>query len=214
MPQPCYCTGGAISGRTALRTSLEVKMNFRKSFGSPLLFAAAMVILWMVCFKVGSGCSTKGLANSSEDLFKNEVKGEISKLSAVLLEPVTKNDVKAINAALDRFTLEAEKKGKPVRFGIGVLDRDKSAIAGKYIIGTFQEQDFSKYKYAVNAFKQKKIVQDRLYFQNQSEFWVVCAPLISRGLVVGAMVLGFDPKDVEKRYRLTTDQFLALDFNK
>jgi hypothetical protein len=189
-------------------------MNFRTFPVWRLSFTGAMVILCLVSFHLWGGSSTEGLANDSETLFKNEVKGAIHKLSSVLLDPVAKTDGKAINAALDQISSEAEKDRKLLRFGIGILDRNKIAIAGKYIVGTFQEQDFSKYKYAINAFKQKKIIQDRLYFQDRSELWIVCAPLVLEGQVVGALVLGFDPKDAEKKYRLTTDQFLALDFNK
>lgn len=88
------------------------------------------------------------------------------------------------------------------------------AIAGRYVVGTFNKDDFSRYRFVKNAFKQKKILQDRLYLQDRSELWIVCVPLVRQKDIVGAIVLGFNPIEVQKDYGLNTKQFLALDLNK
>jgi hypothetical protein len=88
------------------------------------------------------------------------------------------------------------------------------AIAGNYVLGTFRKDDFSGYQFVKKAFRQKKIIQDRLYFQNRSELWIVCVPLVQQKEIVGALVLGFNPTEVGKDYGLSIKQFLALDLNK
>ncbi len=162
-----------------------------------------------------SGFFTKvTYASQSNPTLKEEVKIAIQKLSMSLIEPISKNDIDAIQAMLDQIISDAEKEGKPIRFGIGILDKNGVAVTGRYFVGTFSKEDFSKYKFVRKAFKKRKIIQDRLYFQDCSELLIVCAPLVQRKSVVGALVLGFNPTEVEKDYGLNTEQFLALDFNK
>jgi hypothetical protein len=152
--------------------------------------------------------------NPSAQAFKEEVKGTINQLSLSLIDPLSKNDGKVLQSALNNVFSEAEKKGKPIRFGIGILDREGLAIAGRYVVGTFKEEDFSRYHFLTKAFKQKKIMLDRLFFQDQSELLIVCVPLVQKRVVIGALVLGFGPSDVRRDYGLTTEQFMALNFNK
>jgi len=153
-------------------------------------------------------------AKPSAQAFKEEVKGTIKKLSLSLIDPLSKNEGKVLQEALNNVVSEAEREGKPIRFGIGVLDREGLAIAGRYIVGAFKEEDFSRYNFLTKAFKQKKIILDRLFFQDQSELLIVCVPLVQKREVIGALVLGFDPSAVKRDYGLTTEQFMALNFNK
>ena len=153
-------------------------------------------------------------AKPSAQAFKEEVKGMIKKLSLSLIDPLSKNEGKVLQEALNNVVSEAEREGKPIRFGIGVLDREGLAIAGRYIVGAFKEEDFSRYNFLTKAFKQKKIILDRLFFQDQSELLIVCVPLVQKRVVIGALVLGFGPSDVRRDYGLTTEQFMAINFNK
>lgn len=179
----------------------------------------SMLPLWFfiffVLFSNFSGfCAGVANADPSTLAFQDEVKRAIKKMVGPMMGPVTKKDNNAIQATLDKIILDAEKEGKPVRFGIGILDMEGLAVAGRYIVGTFKMDDFSKYNYVAKAFKQRKIVQDRLYFQGGSEFLIICVPLVRQKEVVGAIVFGVDPSQIKKDYGLTTEQFMALDFNK
>ena len=153
-------------------------------------------------------------ANQSISSFKENVKSAIRTLSVSLMDAVSKNNTGDIQIKIDRIVSDAEKEGKPIQFGIGVLDRNGVAVAGKYVVGTFKKDDFSRYQFVKKAFKKKKIIQDRLYFQDHSELWIVCVPLAQQKGIVGAIVLGFDPTEVNKDYGLNIKQFLALDLNK
>jgi len=180
-----------------------------------------LFFFWMVMFMLGFILS--GLLGSLNEVawadqplssFKEEVKKAIKKLSTSLMDPISKNNIGAVQEELNKIISDAEKEGKPLRYGIGVLDKNGIAVTGRYIIGIFKEEDFSKYKFVRKAFKHKKIVQDRLYLQDSSELLIICAPLVQRKNVVGAVVLGFNPAEVKKDYALDTKQFLTLDFNK
>jgi hypothetical protein len=179
----------------------------------------SMLPLWFFIFFVlvsnfSGFCGGVANADPSALTFKEEVKRVIKKMVGPMMGPLLNGDNNAIQATLDKIILDAEKEGKPVHFGIGILNLDGLAVAGRYIVGTFKMDDFSKYNYVAKAFKQRKIVQDRLYFQGGSEFLIICVPLVRQKEVVGAIVFGVDPSQTKKDYGLTTDQFMALDFNK
>lgn len=178
------------------------------------LLLVGMFMLWLILLEFSGFFTEVTYANQSSPIFKEEVRATIKKLSVSLMDPVSKNDIDAIEAILDQIISDAEKEGKPIRFGIGILDRNGAAVTGRDIFGTFRKEDFSKYKFVRKAFKRRKIIQDRLYFQDYSELLIVCAPLVQQKRVVGALVLGFKPTEVKKDYDLDTEQFLALDFNK
>jgi len=171
-------------------------------------------MLWHILLELSGFFTEVTYASQSTPTFKEEVKIAIKNFSVSLMDPVSKNDIDAIQTMLNKIISDAEKEGKPIHFGIGILDKNGVAITGRYILGTFREEDFSKYKFVRKAFKQRKIIQDRLYFQDRSELLIICAPLVQQKNVVGAIILGFNPTEVKKDYGLNTEQFLALDFNK
>lgn len=180
-----------------------------KRYRNYLLFFIEIVFLLIFSLQLFGEAS----AEESTRTFKETVKEAIKKLSPTFIDPLSKDDANAANAALAKIVSDGKQRSGP-NFGIGVLDRNGIAVAGKYITGVFKKENFSKYNFVIKAFNKKKIVQDRLYFQDRSEFYVVCAPLVSQGQLVGALVLGFTSSEVNEKYRLTTEQFMALNFNK
>jgi hypothetical protein len=188
--------------------------RFQTSAARSFLFRFCFFIFGFALLHFSGFCAGVASADPSALTFKEEVKRVIKKMVGPMTGPVLNGDNNAIQATLDKIILDAEKEGKPVRFGIGILDGRGLAVAGRYIVGTFKTDDFSKYNYVAKAFKQRKIVQDRLYFQGGSELLIICVPLVRQKEVVGAIVIGVDPPQIEKDYGLTTEQFMALDFNK
>jgi hypothetical protein len=65
---------------------------------------------------------------------KEEVKEAIQKLPMSLMDSVSKNDINAIQTTLNKIISDAEKEGKPIRFGIGILDRNGVAVTGRHIV--------------------------------------------------------------------------------
>jgi len=197
-----------------IKGKYQENRNFDISWIRLFLLPAGMFLVWVLLSGASGFFSAVTHASPSAPPFKEEVKIAIKKLSASLMESVSKNDIDAIQAMLNQIILDAEKEGNPIRFGIGILDRNGVAVTGRYIVGTFRKEDFSKYKFVKKAFKKRKIVQNRLYFQDYSELLILCAPLVQQKTVVGALILGFNPTEVKKDYGLNTEQFLAIDFNK
>ena len=173
-----------------------------------------MLVLWFVLLGFPLFATEVADASQSVSSFKEEAKSTIKTLSLCLIDPLSKNDIDTIETSVNETFLEADKKGKPIHFGIGVLDRNGMAVAGGYIVGAFKGEDFSKYEFVRKAFKRKKIIQNRVYFQDRSELLIICAPLVRQKKIIGAIVLGFNPTQVKEDYGLSTEQFLALDFNK
>jgi hypothetical protein len=188
--------------------------GFRIPAGRRSMLPLGVFIFFVLFSNFSVFCAGAASADPSALTFKEEVKRVIQKMVGPMMGPILNEDNNAIQATLDKIISDAEKEGKPVRFGIGILDMKGLAVAGRYIVGTFKMDDFSKYNYVAKAFKQRKIVQDRLYFQGGSEFLIICVPLVRQKEVVGAIVLGVDPPQIEKDYGLTTEQFMTLDFNK
>lgn len=171
-------------------------------------------MFWFILLGLSTFVTEVAYASQPVSSFKEEVKIAIKTLSVSLMDPVSKNNIGDIRVTIDKIISDAEKEGKPIRFGVGILDRKGVAVVGRSVVGIFGEEDFSKYKFVRKAFKKKKIIQERLYFQDHSELLIVCVPLVQQKNVVGAIVLGFNPDEVKKDYGVTTEQFLALDFNK
>jgi hypothetical protein len=196
---------------------MEGKYQQNRDFGisgnNLFPLSLGMFMLWFILLGLSRFFTEVTYASQSNPTLKEEVKVAIQKLSMSLMDPVSKNDIDAIQTTLNKIISDAEKEEKPIRFGIGILDRNGVAVTGRYIVGTFRKEDFSKYKFVRKAFKKRKIIQDRLYFQDRSELLIVCAPLVQQKSVVGALVLGFNPTGVKRDYGLNIEQFLALDFN-
>ena len=187
-------------------------LGFSKIRSSFLLLG--MLILWCVLLGFSPFVTEVTDASQSVFSFKEEAKRAIKTLTACLMDPVSKKNISDIQAGMDKIISEAEKEGKPICFGIGILDKNAVTVAGRYVVGIFREEDFSKYDFVKKAFKKKKIVQERLYLQDHSELLIICVPLVQQKKIIGAIVLGFNPTEVKKDYGLNIEQFLALDFNK
>ncbi len=187
-------------------------LGFSKIRSSFLLLG--MLILWFVLLGFSPFVTEVTDASQSVSSFKEEAKRAIKTLTACLMDPVSKKNISDIQAGMDKIISDAEKEGKPICFGIGILDKNAVTVAGRYVVGIFREEDFSKYDFVKKAFKKKKIVQERLYFQDHSELLIICVPLVQQKKIIGAIVLGFNPTEVKKDYGLNIEQFLALDFNK
>ena len=187
-------------------------LGFSKIRSSFLLLG--MLILWFVLLGFSPFVTEVTDASQSVFSFKEEAKRAIKTLTACLMDPVSKKNISDIQAGMDKMISDAEKEGKPICFGIGTLDKNAVTVAGRYVVGIFREEDFSKYDFVKKAFKKKKIVQERLYLQDHSELLIICVPLVQQKKIIGAIVLGFNPTEVKKDYGLNIEQFLALDFNK
>lgn len=145
--------------------------------------------------------------------FKHEIKTCLANLSAALMKPVAKKDVAAINAALAKVESPAVKLCSLCPFQIGVLDQLGDALATYPPKSGNNGRNYSKYDLITKAIKSKKIQQQRFFLQNGSELYLICAPLVREGNVIGLVVIAVNSEDAAKRWGLTEKEFLGLDFN-
>jgi hypothetical protein len=177
------------------------------------------IVIWTALFLccttiVLCGCGSKEAPLSKAALtFKQEIKGGLKKLSPALAEPVAKDDVQALNAVLKDNYIKAEKAGKPLAFQILILDRHGVTLTS-YPTEKAGVKRFSDYQVIKKTLGESKIVQERFYLPDGGKFFAICAPLVSNGKVVGALAMGFEPKELSQKWGVSEQEFMAIDFNK
>ena len=183
---------------------LMSKLASRASFW--ILLGLAALLVW--------GCQAKPLSPGAAN-FKHEIKHCLNDLSAALQEPVARRDVAAINAALNKVESPALKLCRMCPFQIGILDRCGQALATyPPRPGGTQGKNYSSYFLVSKALNSKKIQQQRFYLQNGNQLYIICAPILKNGNVIGLVALAINSTDAANRWGITDKEFLALDFNK
>jgi hypothetical protein len=188
-----------------------MKLIFLRKFRSKdyiwLVLAAAALLF--------CGCQAKPAPlSSAAATFKHEIKTCLTNLSTALLEPVAKKDVPAINAALERVESPAVKLCRLCPFQVGVLNQSGEALAIYPPKGGNNAKNYSNYGLMTKVIKSKKILQQQFYLQDGSALYLMCAPLVHEGKLIGLVVIAVNSEDATKRWGLTEKEFLALDFNK
>ena len=127
----------------------------------------------------------------------------------------------AIQKNIDQQFTQALAQGKPLYYDLAVLDKqvtilgwrspDPSDLSQTY--QGFVGQNYSKFQKMDPVFKDEHIAAFEVFTQYGPGYGI-CAPLLSDSKLVGALCLGFDYNLVTKRYGLSKDKLLAIDFNK
>ena len=145
--------------------------------------------------------------------FKQELKSCFDNLGVTLMEPVAKNDLAGIRAALEKVESPAVKLCRLCPFEIGVLDPSGETLAAYPVKGDGKGKNYSKYELVIKAIKSKKIQQQRFFLPDGSVLYLVCAPLIREDTLVGLVAIAISSVEAEKRWGLQEKEFLAIDFN-
>jgi len=145
--------------------------------------------------------------------FKQEVKECLDRLVKPLKEAVLKRNTAAINAILKKAEPDTLKLCRMCPFRIGVLDRNADTLV-VHPPAKNAHLDFYNYGVVQRAFKNRKITQQRLFLQDGSNLYVICAPLLQGEQVVGLLALALSADEARKRWNLNEKEFRALDFNR
>ena len=129
------------------------------------------------------------------------------------MEPVANKDVAATNAALEKVESPAVKLCRLCPFQVGVLNQAGEALVTYPPKSSNNRNNYSNYGLITKAINSKKIQQQRFFLQNGSGLYMICAPLVREGNVIGLVVIALNSADATKRWGLTEKDFLALDFN-
>jgi hypothetical protein len=171
----------------------------------PVLLMTAVILLF--------GCHQEPPLNPGIATFKQELKSCIDGIAITLMEPLARKDVPRIKAALEQVESPAVKLCRLCPFEIGVLDESGKILSTYPVKGDGQAKDYSSYDLVKKAIGTKKIAQQGLFLADASKLYLVCAPLIQQGKLIGLVAIAISSKDAEQRWGLKEKEFLALDFN-
>jgi hypothetical protein len=160
------------------------------------------------------GCRAKPAPLSpAAAVFMQQMKTCLSNLSSSLMEPVAKRDVTAINVALQKVESPAVKLCRLCPFKIGVLDQSGEGLATYPPQASSTIKNYSGYDLVTKAINSKKIQQQRFYLEDGTELYIICAPLVRGGKVIGLIAVAVNAEEAAKRWGIVEKDFLALNFN-
>ncbi len=171
----------------------------------PVLLVSAVILLL--------GCHQEPPLNPGIASFKQELKSCFDSIAITLMEPVARKDVAGVKAALEKVESPAVKLCRLCPFEIGVLDPSGKILSSYPVKGDGKAKDYSSYDLVKKAISTQKIQQQALFLPDASKLYLVCAPLIQKGKLIGLVAIAISSADAEKRWGLTEKEFLALDFN-
>jgi hypothetical protein len=145
--------------------------------------------------------------------FKKEVLACIAKLKADLVAPLVQRDITALNETLKEVEPEAIKLCRMCPFRIGVLNHEGYTLT-VYPPKKDAVANFSNYEVVVQTLKSRRISTQRLFLQNGSQVYIICAPILQDDQVLGILAIAVSDQDAKQRWDMTAEEFLAIDFNR
>lgn len=181
-------------------------------YGPQEQLARRFVLVALICL-LWLGCPTREKPLSPQaEAFRQEMRETLGTLTAVLVEPVCRNDTKACEQAIIKIYPEAPRDTLTFPFRLGIINRDGVLI---YTIPPMKNigEDYSQYQAVREALKGRRIKNARLYAPDGKEVYLILAPMFKNRQLVGLLVLRLDPALVQQRWGLSEEDFLAVDLN-
>ncbi len=170
------------------------------------------VFMLLLLLSLG-GCQAKEPPLSpAATAYKKEVQECLDRLCQGVLAALVKGDVAKINETLKHIEPQALKLCRMCPFRLAVLNRQGVTVT----IFPFKAEalgNFSTYESVAQTLKNHKINQQRLFLQDGSEIYVICAPLMQGENLAGILVMSLSAKDAQDRWDLSEMDFLAINFN-
>jgi len=143
--------------------------------------------------------------------FKRDLKGSLAELAQRLGEPVKSGDVQAIQQVLQAHTPESLKMCRLCPFAVAVLDLDGATMA----VYPPQEhsKNYSQYQVVAKALREGRTGQAKLFLPDGAQLYVICTPLLEGERNHGVLVFMARAVEVQARYGISDEEFLAVDFN-
>ena len=179
------------------------KVLRRKQTWACLLLCVSMLL---------GGCQREKPPLSKEaQALKKEMLQEMDKIKDKLVEPVSKQDWKALRPILQTSYEEMEQGGKLVPTRIMVLNR-KGISRAIYPPIKKARWDFSSYNHIKDAYDNKMNVVFEGFMRGGKLFGFF-APILHKGKVIGGVSMGFPAKEIEEKWKVSENEFMKINFN-
>ena len=175
-------------------------------------FYPAMIFIVLAILSV-TGCAPKEPPLSQRAVaFKMEVGKVLRNMQQSLAGPAAKHNIPAIDAVLQSFAQSTAGMCVDCPYRSAVLN------AKGDLLTTFPKQplianNFSSYKMVSEPLQKQRISQRQIFQADGTKIYYISVPLMQDKQVVGVVVLGLTPADLEKKWQIIEKDFLAIDFN-
>ncbi len=135
----------------------------------------------------------------------------LQELQQNLAGPVQRQAVAEIEAFLEKFYSRHGKLCRDCPFQSSFFDADGQLLSTypKHLVSG----NFAAYRLINEPLQRRRIVQGQVFMPSGGTAYVIAVPLFIKGRTVGVVALHFTASEVEKRWGLSTQEFLALDLN-
>ena len=177
-------------------------------------FRAGLALISLLAAVAFLGCqSQEPPLRPGAAQFKKEVQDCIATLETALIEPLSKRDIPAINETLKKVEPEAIKLCRMCPFRIGVLNQEG------YTLTVYPPKEdaignFSNYEVVIQALKSRRTATQRFFLQDGSQIYLICVPILQEDRVLGILALAVSAEEAKKRWDMTAQEFLVIDFNR
>ena len=159
-------------------------------------------------------CQSKEPTLSQEAAkFAQDIKEAISRFAPDLVGPVSRKDIPAITPHLEKFHAKENPEGGLGILRLTIMDGDGVVLTDHPPDKTIGD-DFSKYTACAQVLQEKRLAQERLYRPDGGELYAIYAPLLDGDKVVGVACIVLDSEKVKKKWEVTSEEFLSIDFQK
>jgi hypothetical protein len=167
--------------------------------------------LFAALFFLGSCTPGQPALSEAARAFKKEALETIKLLAPEFTGLIAQNNRQALDPALDKKVSAADRAGTPLKFKVTILDRMGIKVAGGYR-DVHDGTNFSGYTAAQTVLQQGKMASGVLY-SGGVKIYIIGAPLVHEGTVVGALVLGVLEPELKDQWHVTEKEFREMDFN-
>jgi len=170
---------------------------------------AVFSLAFIVCI---TGCrpENNGSKEKAQE-FRNRYHAFLVGYASRLAEHVAKRQTKKVKGVLQGMYEDMTGPGGQPPPSIAVLDNHGVAVASQAQTALTGAQNYGNYHVVSRVLQKRKILQSSLYLQNGTRIYVICAPILRREKVVGALIIGFDSNQL-KISGITEAEFMSLDF--
>ena len=171
------------------------------------------LLLTLILLALGfNACRPQPPPSPEAEAFRQEVREILKRLQKSLAAPTAQRDIAAIDKILATTAGTTPGICLDCPYRSGVLD------GSGILLTTFPKtqsvgMNFSSYTRLRESMERQRITQRPVFLPDRSKMYFITAPLIHERRVVGAVVLGLTAADLERKWHLREEEFLAIDLN-